>query len=106
MTFKTTEEAKIANARGRERMKQLADEMRAEIAVIADAMIHRLGRPATELEVLQCEAICSLFLKARRLRDQGKNDLEFLKEAAIMTSQSVFRHPLDSSPRPTDKPSV
>jgi hypothetical protein len=89
-------------ARGRERMKELADEMRHEIAVNAGAMIRGLGRPATELETLQAEAISSLFLKARRLRDRGMDDIEHLREATLMTSQSVFRHPLDSSPRAAD----
>jgi len=103
MTFKTTEEAKAANARGRVRMRELADEMRSEIAVIAEAMIGGLGRPATELERLQAEAISGLFLKARRLRDQGKDDRAFLHEAVLMTSNSVFRHPYDSTPRATDK---
>jgi hypothetical protein len=90
-------------AAGRARMKELANAHRHEIAILAEAMIRGLGRPATELEQLQSEAICALFLRARRLRDQGKNDLEFLREAAILTSQSVFRLPQDCSPRSTDE---
>jgi hypothetical protein len=91
--------------RGHARMRELADAMRHEIAVNADAMIRGLNRPATELEILQAEAITSLFLKARRLRDQGKNDLEVLREATIMTSSSAFRSPHDYSPRATEKES-
>jgi hypothetical protein len=89
--------------RGRKRMEQLASEMRHEIAILSDAMVRGLeakeGRPATELEKLQSEAICALFLKARKLRDQGKDDLEHLREAAALTSSSAFRLPQDSSPR-------
>jgi hypothetical protein len=88
-----------APRRGHARMKQLADEMRGEIATIAAAMIAGLNRPATELETLQAEAIAALHLRARRQRDAGRDDIEHLREAAIMTSNSVFRHPLDSSPR-------
>lgn len=89
--------------RGHARMKELADEMRAEIAVLASAMIRGLNRPASELEILQAEAICALFLRARRLRDRGMSDVEVLREAALLTSSSVFRSPQDSSPRSTDK---
>ena len=91
-----------APRRGHARMKELADEMRHEIAVNAGAMIKGLGRPATELETLQAEAISALFLKARRLRDRGMDDFEHLREAALLTSNSVFRHALDSSPRATE----
>ncbi len=87
------------NARGRARMVQLANEMRSEVAGVAGIMIASLGRPATALETLQAEAISALFLKARRLRDQGKDDIEYLREACHLTSNSVFRHPLDTSPR-------
>jgi hypothetical protein len=96
MTKLTSNDPRVA--RGRARMKEIADEMRHEVAILSEAMCRGLGRPATELEKLQSEAISGLFLKARRLRDQGKNDIEYLREAAIMTSQSVFRHPLDISP--------
>ena len=99
MTFTKGGDAAERGAQGRARMKELADAMRSEITIVADAMIRGLGRPATELETLQAEAISALFLKARRLRRQGRDDIELLREAAIMTSQSVFRHPLDSSPR-------
>jgi hypothetical protein len=92
-----------SSARGWARMREIAAEARAETAVLSAAMVRGLeakeGRPATELEKLQAEAICSLFLKARRLRDQGKDYVEYLREAAIMTSQSAFRLPGDSSPR-------
>ena len=92
--------------RGRARMQQLAAGMRHEIAVLSEAMVRGLeakeGRPATALERLQSEAICSLFLKARRLRDKGQDDIEHLREAALMTSQSPFRLPGDTSPRTGD----
>jgi hypothetical protein len=83
-----------APRRGHARMKQLADETRSEIAAIAAAMIGGLGRPATELETLQAEAISALFLKARRLRDRGMDDIEHLREAAFMTKGSAFAQPM------------
>jgi len=97
--FKPGADAAKSSARGHARMKELADEMRHEIAVLAEAMIRNLGRPASELETLQAEAICALFLRARRLRDRGMDDTAPLREAALMTSSSVFRQPQDSSPR-------
>ena len=80
--------------RGRARMQQLAAGMRHEIAVLSEAMVRGLeakeGRPATELERLQSEAISALFLKARRLRDKGQDDIEHLREAAHLTNTSAF----------------
>jgi hypothetical protein len=100
--FKPGTDAAERGAQGRKRMRELSAEMRSEIAINADAMIRGLGRPATELETLQAEAICALFLRARRLRDQGKDDVAVLREAVLMTSNSSFRHPQDSSPRAPD----
>ena len=39
------------------------------------------------------EAICALYLRARRLRDSGRDDVAVLTEAARLQNSSVFRCP-------------
>ena len=83
-----------SRARGRARMKELAAEFKTEISVTVAIVLGTLGREPNELERLQAEALCSLFLRARKLRDNGKNDVEVLREAALMmTSIPWLRGP-------------
>jgi hypothetical protein len=74
-----------SRARGRNRQKQLAAEMKTAIAGNVAAILSSLGRQHTPLEKLQAEAYCSLLYRAARLRDQGRSDLEVLRAAAEMT---------------------
>jgi hypothetical protein len=97
--FKKGGDASERGALGRNRMKQIADENKRAIQTNSESMINGLGRAATELERMTAEGICSLFLRAARLRDRGMDDSEILMKAALMTSQSCFRSPLDCSPR-------
>jgi hypothetical protein len=48
---------------------------------------------------MQAVAIASLHFKAAKLRSYGRDDIEHLRQAAILTSQSCFRLPGDTSPR-------
>jgi hypothetical protein len=77
-------------ARGRQRQAELAAEMKAAVAVNSASMLAGLGRPHTIAEAFVAEAICALFLRARRLRDAGRDDLEVLREAARLQQGSVF----------------
>jgi hypothetical protein len=81
-------------AAGARRMREIADENRGQIETTAASLIRGLGREATELEVLEAEAIASLYVKARRLRSLGKDDIKVLRQAAILSRDSAFRHPL------------
>jgi len=63
------------------------------IAIWKDAMLRGLGRPWTAPEELIAETIASLFIRARRQRDQGRDDTHLLLEAALLQNDSVFRHP-------------
>ena len=85
-------------ARGRERMKELADEMKRAIAVNSAIMIAGLNREATPTEVFTAEAICALFLRARRVRESGRDDSGLLRQAAELTNSSVFRPPHAAAP--------
>jgi hypothetical protein len=82
-------------SRGRQRQAELAAEMKAAVSVNSAAMLAGLGRPHTVAEAFVAEAICSLFLKARRLRDSGRDEFAVLAEAARLQQGSVFacRHP-------------
>jgi hypothetical protein len=85
------------SARGRQRMAELGAEHAHAIAVNSAAMLaglrDRFGREPTQAEVFLAEGICSLFYQAAKKRERGHSDLELLREAAIMTNNSVFRSP-------------
>src|SRR5260370_14196011 len=78
---------------GRARAKELAAEMKAAIQINVASLLTSLGRDPTELERMQAEMICSLFLRARRLRENGRNDLAVLRHAANLMRESAFRSP-------------
>jgi hypothetical protein len=82
-------------ARGRQRQAELAAEMKKAVEVNSAAMLGGLGRPYTVAEAFVAEAICALFLKARRLRDSGRSDVAVLAEVLRLQQGSVFacRHP-------------
>jgi len=83
-------------ARGRQRQAELAAEMKQAVAVNSAAMIADLGRPVTKGDVFIAEAICSLHLRASRLRGAGRDDTALLRQAAELQQGSVFacRHPM------------
>jgi hypothetical protein len=104
--FDKNDENKTARAKsGFARMREIADELRSEIAVVAAIMIEgaeqRLGRSVTPHEKLVAEGIASCHLKAARYRDQGKSELEleYLRMALSLESQSIYRQPGDTLPR-------
>jgi hypothetical protein len=88
-------------ARGRQRQTELAAEMSMAVQVNSAAMLAGLGRPHSVAEAFVAEAICALFLKARRLRDSGRSDVAVLTEAARLQQGSAFacRHPA-AAPQP------
>lgn len=94
MTFDPTE----SGARGRARMKELAAEARVALQHNVEALLAGLGRPATEAERMQAEMLASLFLRARRLRENGRNDVEVLRAAAQLMKDTPFLQ----SPRPPE----
>jgi hypothetical protein len=77
-------------ARGRQRQTELAAEMKQAVATNSAIMLRGLGRPHTLAEAFVAEAICALFLRARRLRDSGRDDVALLTEAARLQQGSVF----------------
>jgi hypothetical protein len=81
-------------ARGRQRQAELAAEMKISVQHNVAAMLAGLGREPTEVERMQAEMISSLFLRARRLRDNGRDDTKVLRQAAVMTRNSVFAQPM------------
>jgi hypothetical protein len=86
-------------ARGRARMQEIAAENKAIISGNVESTLALLGRPATALERMQAEALCSLLLRASRLRDQGRDDLEPLREAgALMREIHWLRGPQPAAP--------
>jgi hypothetical protein len=80
-------------ARGRQRQAELAAEMKRAVQVNSAAMLTGLGRPHTLAEAFVAEAICGLYLRARRLRDVGRDDAAVLSEAARLQQGSVFACP-------------
>jgi len=78
---------------GRARQIEIGKENTAAIEIWKKAMLEGLGRPATAPEELLAETISSLFIRARRLRDLGRDDTQLLPEAALLQNNSVFRDP-------------
>jgi hypothetical protein len=91
-------------AQGRKRQHELAEEMKAQIQVNVASLISGLGREATALEAMQAEMIASLYLRARRLRDNGRSDVALLKQAALLMRDSAFRSPHAVAPATERKP--
>jgi hypothetical protein len=86
-------------ARGRKRQAELAAEMKKAVEINSVIMLKALGRPYTIGEAFIAEAICSMYLKARRLREAGRDDLPALREATLLQQGSVFAQPIHA-PRP------
>jgi hypothetical protein len=82
-------------AKGRARQAELADEMTTAVQINSTAMLAGLGRSYTVAERFVAEAICSLHLRAARLRSTGRDDSAILRQAAELQQSSVFacRHP-------------
>jgi hypothetical protein len=100
--FKSSEEAKEANARGNARQVELREEMKTAIETNSKAMLAGLFRAATPDEVGLAEAICSLLWKAAQRRGSGRSDLEHLREAGILMKDW---RALPRGPAPTTEPS-
>ena len=91
-----------SRARGRKRQLQLGAEMKVAIAGNVAAILSSIGREASPLERLQCEAYCSLLLRAARRRDAGRNDLDLLRAAAEMSRDLAWLR----GPQPIASPSI
>jgi hypothetical protein len=86
-------------ARGRKRQAELAAEMKKAVEINSAIMLNSLGRPYSIGEAFIAEAICSMYLRARRLRDAGRDDLPVLTEVARLQQGSAFAQPVHA-PRP------
>ena len=88
---------RAAAATGRHYQRKVGAELMEGVKINAAAMIagleQRLGRPASVYEQTAAAGICSLHVRAARMRALGKNDVELLKQAAEMERESIFRHP-------------
>jgi hypothetical protein len=84
------EDPKAANARGRARQAELAAEMQNALKHNVPALLAVLGREPTELEKMQAEMLVSLFLRARRVRDAGRDDSPLLRQAADLMRDVPF----------------
>jgi hypothetical protein len=69
--------------------------MKTAVQTNSTAMLAGLGRPYSVAERFIAEAICSLHLRAARLRSTGRDDSAILRQAAELQQGSVFacRHP-------------
>lgn len=84
--------------KGRARMKEIAIENKAAIETTAASLISGLGRPATEADKLDAEALSSLLIRARRARASGRSDVTLLREYGILKRNSAFRQPRPAEP--------
>lgn len=91
-------------SRGRKRQTELGLEMKETVALTSKAMLDGLGRPYSVGERFIAEAIAALYLRAARLRNAGRNDLELLREAATLQQGSIFASPA-GRPMPLIEPS-
>jgi len=82
-------------AKGRARQAELGAEMQHAVAVNSAAMLKGLDRPYSVSERFVADAICSLHLRAARLRSTGRDDSAILRQAAELQQGSAFacRHP-------------
>ena len=78
-------------AAGRARMRQIRDEMAAEITSVATALIEGLGRPASAGEVIEAELIASVLVRSRRQRALARCDAPERRELGRLLRASVFR---------------
>jgi hypothetical protein len=94
-------------ARGRQRQVELAAEMTHAVRVNSEAMLRGLGRPYSIGERFIAESISSLYLRAARLRDSGRDDGPVLRQAGELQQGSVFasRHPA-AVPMPLIEPTA
>jgi hypothetical protein len=97
---KGTDRAAKSGTKGQARMREIAEEMRHQVAIVSAVMVRgaeeRLGRPVTPHEKLIAEAIAGCYLKARKYREQSKTELEleYLRMGATLESQSIYRQPV------------
>jgi hypothetical protein len=78
---------------GRCRMAEISRENEANIQLWKSAMLAGLNRSWTVAEEITAESIASLFIRARRERDNGRSDVALLRQAALLMRDSVFRDP-------------
>ena len=107
MTFKTTEEARIANARGRARQTELAGEAEAYVASMSAQLLAELGRKATASEEALAQLIATGLLKVKKLRGKGGDEVPIVREVTQMLRDwRLIRVTGRAAPSPATEPSV
>jgi hypothetical protein len=83
-------------------MKEIGAERESAVQLWKSGLLASLGRTWTTGEEIDAETIASLFIAARRARDKGdhRGDMEYLREAATLMRDSVFRSP-HATPAPS-----
>lgn len=89
---------RASGSQGRQRVRELADEMREAIKANVAALLAGLEREPTEIERFDAEALCALLLRARRLRDNGRDDSAVLAQYAILRQTTAFHRAPPSTP--------
>ena len=87
-----------SGSQGRKRSRELAAEMKTAVAGVVEAMLAGLGRPATEVDKMDAEALAALLLRARRLRDNGRDDTAVLIQFATLKRDTAFHRPYPPAP--------
>jgi hypothetical protein len=93
--FKPCADAREAGARalqGRARMAQIARENHHLIDATVRDLTAPLGRMVTAAHLIDAEMIASLWIRARRLRESGRSDLQIMREATNLLRE--FRQAL------------
>jgi hypothetical protein len=93
-----------APRRGHARMKEIAEERGTAIQVWKTGLLASLGRTWSVSEEITAEAIASLFVQAGRVRDKGRDESEYLLQAALLMRDSAFRDPHAAVPATETKP--
>ncbi|WP_456835725.1 MULTISPECIES: hypothetical protein [unclassified Bradyrhizobium] len=63
-------------SRGNRRMRELAERDQADIGELTKSLLASLGRTPTPVDTIAAETLAAAAVRARRLRESGKNDSE------------------------------
>lgn len=89
-------------ARGRARMKQLAEQDTAKARAIATRIISELGRVPSQLDELAAMHIARLFVRAERLEEAGRNSSAVRQSINQAMRASGFRPDKPTQKKPTE----
>ena len=76
-----------ARTRGRMRMRELAAENERDRLALEDKLVRDFGRAPTPVEAIAIETLSATMIRSRRLRSQGRSDLEERKLIKQLLSQ-------------------